>query len=116
MSDSYVTSFLNAFISLQWRHNERDCVSNHQLTIVYSTVSGTDQRNISASLAIVLEIHLCPVNSPHKDPVARQMFPFDDVIMILQNASVCVSIAIYKLKIEYTFIYKFISVVIVLCL
>ena len=24
-----------------------------------------------------------PVNSPHKGPVTRKMFPFDDVIMIL---------------------------------
>ena len=26
-------------------------------------------------------IHRWPVNSPHKGPVARKMFPFDDVIM-----------------------------------
>ena len=27
--------------------------------------------------------HRSPVNSPHKGPVTRKMFPFDDVIMIL---------------------------------
>ena len=27
-------------------------------------------------------IHRRPVNSPHKGPVTRKMFPFDDVIMI----------------------------------
>ena len=54
------------------------------LTIVYSIVySGADQRKhqSSASLAFERRIHLWPVNSPHKWPVTRKMFPFDDVIM-----------------------------------
>ena len=54
------------------------------LTIVYSTVySGADQRKhqSSASLAFVWGIHRGPGNSPHKWPVAREMFPFDDVMM-----------------------------------
>ena len=56
------------------------------LTVVYSTVySGSDQRKHqrSASLAFVRGIHRCPVNSPHKGPVTRKMFPFDDVFMTL---------------------------------
>ena len=55
------------------------------LTIVYSIVySDADQRKhqSSASLAFVRRIHRGPVNSPHKWPVTRKMFPFDDVIMI----------------------------------
>ena len=55
------------------------------LTIVFSTVYlDTDQRKhqSSASLAFVRGIHRRPVNSPHKWPVTRKMFPFDDVIMI----------------------------------
>ena len=51
------------------------------LTIVYSTIySGTDQRKYrsSASLTSV------QVNSPHKEPIAQKMFPFDDVIMNFQ--------------------------------
>ena len=54
------------------------------LTIVYSTVySGVHQRKhqSSASLAFVRGIHRGPVNSPHKGPVMRKTFPFDDVIM-----------------------------------
>ena len=54
------------------------------LTIVYSTVySDADQRKhqSSASLAFVRGIHRRPVNFPHKWPVTRKMFPFDDVIM-----------------------------------
>ena len=55
------------------------------LAIVYSTVySGADQRKLqsSASLAFVRGIHQRLVNSSHKGPVARKMFPSDDVIMI----------------------------------
>ena len=56
------------------------------LTIVYSIVySDADQskHQSSASLAFVREIHRGPVNFPHKWPVTRTMFPFDDVIMII---------------------------------
>ena len=70
--------------ALQWRNNGLDSVSNHQPTIVYSTVySGSNQRKhqSSSSLAFVRGIHRWPVNSPHKWPVTRKMFPFDDVIM-----------------------------------
>ena len=58
------------------------------LTIVNSTVySGADQRNQQsfASLAFVLGIHRWPVNSPHKGPGTRKMFPFYDVIMLSTN-------------------------------
>ena len=59
------------------------------LTIVYSTIhSDADQRihQSSESLAFVRGIHRGPVNSPHKWPVTRKMFPFDDVIMQLSYA------------------------------
>ena len=54
------------------------------LAIVYSSVYlGTDKRKhqSSASLAFVRGIHRWPVNSPHKGPLTRKVFPFDDVIM-----------------------------------
>ena len=68
-----------AFCPLQWRHNGRDGVSNHQSQ---PFIQGADQRKhqSSASLAFVWGIHRWPVNSPHKGPV--KMFPFDDVIMV----------------------------------
>ena len=56
--------------------------------IVYSTVcSGSDQRKHQrfAPLAIVRGILRSPVNSPHKEPVTWKMFPFDDVIMHVQD-------------------------------
>ena len=65
------------------------------LMIVNSTVySGADQskHQSSSSLAFVWGIHRGPVNSPHKWPVTRKMFPFDDVIMwMLQKWNVCLS-------------------------
>ena len=54
------------------------------LTVVYSIVySDADQikHQSSASLVFVRGIHRVPVNSRHKWPVTRKMFPFDDVIM-----------------------------------
>ena len=64
-----------------------------RLTIVFSTVYlDTDQRKhqSSASLAFVRGIHRRPVHSPHKGPLTRKMFPFDDVIMNFPlNNSAC---------------------------
>ena len=53
------------------------------LTMVCSTVySGADHRKHQnpASLAFVRGIHRWPVNSPHKEPVTREMFSLDNVI------------------------------------
>ena len=78
--------------SMSWHHHYNDVIIGTMasqitsLTIIYSTVySGADQRKhqSSASLAFVWGIHRGPVNSPHKWPVTRKMFPFDDVIMIM---------------------------------
>ena len=63
------------------------------LTIVYVTVySDGDQRKheSSASPAFVRVIHRGPVNSPHKWPVTRKMFPFDDVIMVTEYDKVSI--------------------------
>ena len=54
------------------------------LTTVYSTIySDADQRRhqIFAAQAFMRRIHRCPVNSPHKCPVTRKMFPFHDIFM-----------------------------------
>ena len=84
-----------AFFCVLWRKIPRDHCSDvivgsmaseiTNLTIVYSIVySSADQRKhqSSASLAFVRGIHRWPLNSPHKGPVTRKMFPFDDVIML----------------------------------
>ena len=70
-------------VTLQWRHNERDGVSNHRRL----QGSGADERKHQsfATLAFVRGIHRWPGNSPHKRPVTRKTFPLDDVIMIKLN-------------------------------
>ena len=54
--------------------------------VSWTVYSGVAQRKhqSSASLAFVRGIHRRPVNSLHKWPVTRKMFPFDDVIMKVQ--------------------------------
>ena len=60
------------------------------ISIIYSTVCpGADQRKHLSPVSLtfvrhwpfVRGIHRWPVNSPHKGPVMRKMFPFDDVFM-----------------------------------
>ena len=54
------------------------------LTIVFSSVySDANQRKhqSSASLVFVRGIYRGPVNSSHKWPITRKMFPFDDIII-----------------------------------
>ena len=58
------------------------------LTIVYSNFfHGQIKESIKApaSLAFVRGIHRWPMNSPHKGPVTRKIFQFDDVIMCFSN-------------------------------
>ena len=72
---------------LLWRHNGRGSVSNDQPASVYSTVhSGADQRKhrSSASVAFVRGSPRWPVNFPHKWPVTRKMFSFDDDTMLYE--------------------------------
>ena len=49
----------------------------------------TQKHESYASLAFVRGIQQWPANSPHKGPVTRKMFPFDDVIMMSRSARQC---------------------------
>ena len=70
--------------SLWWRHNDHDSVSNHQPD---ECLLNRLFRRTSKKTSKLRVTGLCvgnspgPVNSPHKGPVTRKMFPFDDVIM-----------------------------------
>ena len=72
-------------MTLQWRHNGRDCVSNHQPRDCLLNRLFRLRSKKTSKLRVT---GLCagnspgPVNSPHKWPVTRKMFPFDDIIMI----------------------------------
>ena len=68
-------------LPLQWRDNECDGVSNYQPHDCLLNRRRSKRHQSSASLAFVRGIHRRPANSPHKGPVTRKMFPFDDVIM-----------------------------------
>ena len=71
------------------------------VSIVCSIVhSGADQikHQSSASLAFVRGIRRSPVNSPHKGPVTRKMFPIDDVIMVLLFLWLCYEFLVYSYR------------------
>ena len=73
--------------TLQWHHNGLDSVSNHQphdclLKRLFKRRSKKTSKVKKTSLVFVRGIHRRPMSSPHKGPVTRKMFPFDDVIMI----------------------------------
>ena len=73
-------------LSLRWRHNGCDSVSNHQPHKCLLNRLFRRRSKKTSKLRVtgfVLGIHRWPVNSPHKGPVTRKMFPFDDVIMII---------------------------------
>ena len=64
------------------------------VSTVYSNVySGTDQNKhqSSASLAFAWGIYWWSVNCPHKWPVTRKMFPFDDIMLIVLVTSTAVA-------------------------
>ena len=70
---------------LQWHHNDHDGVSNHQ---PHGCLLNHLFRRISKKTSKLCVTGLCvgnspgPVNFPHKGPVTRKRFPFDDVIML----------------------------------
>ena len=65
---------------LQWYHNGRDGVSNHQPDDCLLN-RGSNKISKLRATGLCRRIHRWPVNSSHKGPVARKMFPFDDVII-----------------------------------
>ena len=77
---SPIRSIINIqYIALHWRHNDHDCVSNHQ---PYDCLLNRLFRRKSKKTSKLRVAGLCvgnspgPVNSPHKGPVTRKMFPF----------------------------------------
>ena len=72
--------------ALHWRHNDHSSVSNHQ---PHGCLLNRIFRRRSKNTSKLRVAGVCkgsspgPVNSPHKGPVTRKMFPFDDVIMAI---------------------------------
>ena len=70
--------------TLQWRHNERDGVSNHRrLDSLLNRLFKHRSKKISKLRVSgpCRGIHRGPANSPHKGPVTPKVLPFDDVII-----------------------------------
>ena len=76
--------------TLQWRHNECDGVSHHQPhDCLYNRLFGRRSKKTSKLRVTGLCEGKWPVNSPHKWPVPRKMFPFENIIMIY--ADICLT-------------------------
>ena len=90
--------------TLHWRHNDHDGVSNHQ---PHGCLLDRLFRRRSKKISKLRVTGLCVgnspglVNSPHKGPVTRKMFPFDDVIMT------CCSFIISVCALKWTFFFEF---------
>ena len=65
----FITSSIN---HLQWCHNERQCQGVSNQLLVEAQIKKTSKLRIT---------DLCAGNSPHKRPVTRKVFPFEDVII-----------------------------------
>ena len=81
-------------------------------TIVYysSVYTGADKKKQSELRVtdICVGNSPCPVNSPHKGPVTRKMFPFDDVTMLNRSAIWrCCFILLYITKLDTESLSKF---------
>ena len=73
-------------ITLQWRHNEHSGVSNyHPYDCLLNRLFRHRWKKTSKLrvTGLLRGIHRWPMNSPHKWPVTRKMFPFDDVVMAI---------------------------------
>ena len=83
-NSSYKSVILTSPHSLQWRHDGHDVVSNHQ---PHHCLLNRLFRRRSKKTSKFRATGLCEVTGefPHKGPVTRKMFPFDDVIMCLKQ-------------------------------
>ena len=112
-NQSSIHDSFSKFFDTWWRHQMETvsallaiCAGNSSVTgefpaqrqvarsfdVFFSWINGwvnADQRKYqsSASLAFVRGIHRSPVNSPHKWPVTRKMFPFNCVILSPERIS-----------------------------
>ena len=89
LSTQYLHHIFNICLPLGWRHNDHAGVSNHQ---PHGCLLNRLFRRRSKKTPKLRVTGLCagnspgPVNSPHKGPVTRKMFPFDDVIMTVNKS------------------------------
>ena len=82
----------NMVFPLRWRHNDHYSVSNQQ---PHGCLLNRLFRRRWKKTSKLRVTGLCvgnspgPVNSPHKGPFTRKMFPFDDVFMAASVSKFC---------------------------
>ena len=85
VSDSW-TKILKGFVilTLQWSHNERDDTPNHRgvYCLLNRLFRCRSKKTLKLRATGLVEGNP-PVDFPHKGPVMRRMFLYDDVIMDL---------------------------------
>ena len=71
-------------VSLQWRHYDRDSISNHQPHNYLPNRLFRRRSKKTSKLRVTglcgQGIHWWPMNSLHKGPVTRKTFPFNDIM------------------------------------
>ena len=91
------------FNALRWRHNERNNVWNRQ---PHDCLLNRLFRRRSKKTSKLRVTGLCagnspwPVNSPHKVPVTRKMFPFDDVMGCIPHNIMDVKLIHARIKVK----------------
>ena len=74
--DAHATSLSGL---LQWRHNERDGISNHQPHDCLLNHLFRCRSKKTSKLHVTV---LCAGNYPHKEPVMQKILPFVDIVML----------------------------------
>ena len=77
--DHFCSNVTRPHITLQWRCNERDGVSNHQ---PHDCLLNRLFRRRPKKTPKLHVTGLCAGNSPVKGTVTRKMFQFDDIVMV----------------------------------
>ena len=66
--------YLSVHVSLQWRHNERDCISNQRRLDCSLNCFFRGRSKKASKLCFTGLCHRSPVNSPNKGPVTRKIW------------------------------------------
>ena len=87
-----ISIMIDVLMTLRWRHNKRHGVSNHLCLDCLPNRLLRRRSKKTSKLRVagfVRGIHRWSVDSSHKGPVTRKMFPFDDVIMMFKRGYKC---------------------------
>ena len=101
---------------LQWRHNELDGVSNHRRPgCLLNHLSGRRSKKTPKLHVTGLceGNHQWPMDFPHKGPVTRKIFAFDDVIIPWKHLAklwTMLAAVLFNLLWEYNHVFLYITI------